>query len=144
MLLEDRMARMLDRAVSGEKFREEIEDWTTSCSEYDHGLKWYIIEMERNLGDRGVAEFRFLIIEENGYVSFGNYHRLCPKGTGTPSLKQLESSFAALSMIRQQPIRAGFTVFQQKNTERWLQRNHYTHDGSVYVKEFVPKPQTPF
>jgi len=77
----------------------------------------------------------------NSQVQFINYHREAKKGTGTLSLKQLESAFSVLAKERNQKVVVFFNVGNQEDTEAWLKKNEYIlRDGSrerkLYEKVF--------
>jgi len=167
MKLEDNIASLLDRALSGGSVMEDIEDWTIFTWQSDMG-RYIKLGANRHLeGHKNPAEFLFLVAEwsnlyefeefhwlyldnkipekdesvlKNKLISFENYHRLCPKGKGTESLKQLESAFAILGERRNELVKIVFNPANQEDTKAWLEKNNYLIKGKYYYKDLnVPK-----
>jgi len=160
--LENRIAAVMNRVVARENVKEKVDDWDIFSRD---PLGRYIkIGMNHHLKDyENHAEFFFLVARWDMYydfefyelrednpsekkgslVSFANYHRLCPKGTGTPSLKQIEAAFARLAEIRNEPVEVVFTPGSQEDTKRWLIKNNYDVKRGVYSKSFKPQKSEP-
>lgn len=167
MELVDKIAALLNRALDGENVKEDVEDWTIFTWESDMG-RYIKLGANRYLaGHKDPAEFLFLFAEwDNLYefeefhwlyldnkipekkesvlkqrlISFENYHRLCPKGTGTESLKQLEAAFAKVGEMRNVLVKVVFNPANQEDTKDWLERNDYLLKGKYYYKDLnVPK-----
>ena len=132
MALEDLMADAFNRIVAGQEINETIGDWTISNLNSPSLI---------DLMCRMDAIYGFQVGAEHDSIQFYNYHREAKKGTGTGSLKQLETSFGILARNMAQKVIVLFDTFRQEDTETWLNRNGYTLNGQgIYQKVFDPKP----
>ena len=143
MGLEERLAALLEKVLSGEMVEGQVDRWYVYSW---FGLKaannCHRIRMEKDVGrEESKAEFKFMSVRWDSYVSFENYHRLCPKGTGTPSLKEIEAAFQALANQRNQMVRSEFRVLQE-DVVKWLIKNGYRLEKRVYMKDFYPATES--
>lgn len=131
MAIEDLMADAFNRIVAGQQINERIGDWAISNLNSPSLIDLMYVD---------VAIYGFQVGVKDDSTQFYNYHREARKGTGTESLKQLESSFDILARNRVQKVIALFDTFGQEDTEVWLKRNGYTlNEQRVYQKIFDPK-----
>ena len=132
MAIEDLMADAFNRIVVGQQINETIGDWTVSNL---NGPS--IIDLMYRMD----AVYGFQVGVEGDIIQFYNSHREAKRGTGTKSLKQLETSFEILARNRAQKVIVLFYTFRQMDTETWLKKNGYTlNEQGTYQKVFDPKP----
>ena len=129
--LENIMAAVFDKILSGEKISQNIGSWSINAWDGD------FIHLEYNPGFSLFATYQFSIELTNNHITFNNYHRKTTKGAGTLSLQELEKAFQTLAKIRELPVQILFNTFGQKDTEKWLQKNNYVlNSNSIYIKQF--------
>jgi hypothetical protein len=132
MAIEEQMVDAFNKILNYQHINEVIGDWQVSNVMCPTLVElWY----------KGDAIYGFGVSIAGDFVRFYNYHREAKKGTGTLSLKQLESSFVALAANRNQPVISIFKLCGQKDTEAWLKKNGYVSNTfDVYHKLIeVPK-----
>ncbi len=130
----DSLVEVYNKVLEGRSINAVVGDWEVS----NVGCKTTITFLSKDV----VYGFGIGVID--GDVQFFNYHREAKKGTGTPTLKEIESSFIALAKNRNQKVVSAFDLAGQKDTEAWLKKNGYTqHEGNIYYKTFeVPSNQS--
>ena len=132
MAIEDLLAESFNRIINGETINEKIGDWSVSNLNSPRNLKV--------IYDKCLANYGFHISIGDNFIHLLNYHRDAEKGYGTMTLKQIESALNVLANKRKQQIVIGFELFNQEDTEAWLNKNEYTKIREGYYQKVI-KPE---
>ena len=121
------MAEVLRDAVAGDILEERVGDWQI-ISEYPQLFKLIHPRAEYYFDAGAISD---------GVIKIENYHRIANKGSGTPTLREIENAFQILA----ENIGMTFWLYfkdvkDQPDTQRWLEKNGYEMMFGRYTKVF--------
>lgn len=133
MKLEEKIAEALEKIIARETdFYHSIEGWLIAPVSGEQITFEYFEE------DEFTAAYDFFISNKDK-IKLTNSHREAKKGYGTQTLKKLEEGFIQLANNNQKIVEVEFNLFEQRDTEKWLQKNNYiSNEEGLYRKEFIP------